>query len=60
MNWRVTRDGSLLVSAGWMWTRVLLGVTYVDVPFTSNVRMRILTLHVLCAHVSFTHHARVG
>lgn len=59
MNWRVTRDGSLLIGAGWVWTRLLVGLSYVDVPFTDAVRMRIITLNLLWAHVSFTHYVRI-
>jgi hypothetical protein len=48
------RDGSINVSAEFRLSRFLFGFAYTEAPFTNEVRMRMLALHLWCVCVTFT------
>jgi len=48
------RDASINVSVEVRLTRALLGFAYTEAPFTHEVRMRMLAVHLVCFCFTFT------
>lgn len=48
------RDGSINVSAEVRFSRGLLGFAYTEAPFTPEVWMRMIAIHLWCVCITFT------
>jgi len=49
-----SRDASINISVEPRFTRLLLGFAYTEAPFTTQVRMRMIALHLLWFCFTFT------
>lgn len=48
-----SKDSSLNISFEVKFTRLLLGFAYTEAPFSREVKMRMVTMHILCLCLCF-------